>query len=349
MASSSQQRHQCISIKSRRHINLRCPNPAVLEGQWCAVHGRSRIPWVPHQSPQLIPLSESNVLEVPSLTLEKKKARQRRKVVNPKQNVNIVAAKKIQNAWLLHGRLRLIKECGLLLFCPEEAHNEKDIYTYDNVNTIPFSYRFSYKDDEGHAWLFDLRFVLHLLQYGSDLKNPFTQAPIPPFILERLQLRSNSLQKMKKPIVYIDETELTAEQIWNQKVLDIFLKLNALGYCANILWFESLGVRGQEYFYTKLYDIWMNQMQLTDEARESIIPGYNSGRAALFRWHPNKICGRGLELKWWRKQNLNLMKTFITRSHEKDMQVTGALYILTAMANVHPRAAESFPWLVQEA
>jgi hypothetical protein len=139
--------------------------------------------------------------------------------------------------------------------------------------------------------------------------------------------------------------ELTPEQVWNQKVLDVFLKLISLGYGVNVLWFETLTIRGHELFYRNLYNLWNITLTLTPEEREVIVPGYMSGRSPLFRWSPYAIIGRVQELKWWRKHNLGLMNAFLSRGQEKDIQGCGALYILTALANSHPHVAEAFPWL----
>ena len=234
---------------------------------------------------------------------------------------------------------------GPATFVPEAAHNEKDIYSYDPIATIPRLYRFSYVDTNQHCWLFDLRFLLQLLQYGSELKNPFTQALVDTATTERLDCFTMKLRKRSIPIVYLDADELTPEQIWNQKVLDVFLKLNALGYGANLLWFETMTHRMHEHFYTRLFDLWAN-LGLSEDAKEKIVNGHASGRSPLFRWNPMAICGRGLEIKWWRKQNLMLMKAFLSRAEDRENQSTGALYVLTALANTHPACAQAFGWLV---
>ena len=147
-------------------------------------------------------------------------------------------------------------------------------------------------------------------------------------------------------IVYIEKDVLTPSQAWDQKVLDVFLKLHSHGYGANVLWFESLTVRGHEIFYLHLYRLWNITLGLTSTDKERIVPGHNCGRTPLFRWEPAVITSRSQELKWWRKQSLGLMNAFLTRAKEKEVRGCGALYILTALAQTHPGAAEVFPWLV---
>ena len=316
---------QCQSIKSKKHPEARCPNQATKdkgEGIWCSKHIRTKIKF--EQNTSLTQLSSA----------PKKKREE--------------SAKIIQNFWNRYGRSILRRVKGILTYVPKEAHNDKDIYSYEPVETIPLTYRFSYVDEKGHAWLFDMRFLLQLLQYGNDLKNPFTQEVIPAHILERLQSFSSKLRAKNVPIVYLEKDELTPEQIWNQKVLDVFLKFTALGYGVNVLWFESMNTRLHEHFYTRLWELWNRILNLTEADRERIVPGHNAGRAPLFRWIPQQICGRGFDLKWWRKQNLMLMKTFLTRAENKHDQGCGALYVLTALANTHPHCGQAFQWLLVE-
>ena len=308
----------CISIKSRKHPHERCPNQAT-RGEFCAKHCKSKVVWT-SIAPRPRPFTRKQKTALESLRI----------------------------FVLLHVRPFLRKQHGPALYIPDHSHNEKDIYSLDSVATIPFTYHFSYADSQKHLWIFDLRFLLHTLQYGNELKNPFSQELIQGPVLQQLQARADRLRKQKLPIVYAEPQGLTSEQVWNQKVLDVFLKLTSLGYGANVLWFESLNIRGHEIFYRKLYTLWHYSLHLTEADRERIVPGHASGRAPLFRWEPSVIEGRAHELKWWRKTNLGLMNAYLSRGQDRTIQGCGALYLLTALAQTHPRAAEAFPWLTED-
>jgi len=303
---------QCLSIKSKKNPTKRCESNAT-KGEFCARHYKSKILWI---SPTR-PLTRSST----------------------KQHEKIFAF------WTTHGRRYLRRLHGPATFVPELSHNDKDIYSYDAVQTIPLTYRFSYVDDTKHLWTFDLRFLLNLFQYGNELKNPFSQQNIPGNVIERLQRLASIMRKRNQPIVYTEKDTLTPEQLWNQKVLDVFLKLTALGYGVNVLWFESLTPMGHEAFYRSLYNLWNVTLPKTHQEREKIVPGYLNEHAPLFRWSPEDIQNKSHILKWWRKQTLGLMNAFLSRGQDKDTQGCGALYILTALAQIHPRAAQAFPWL----
>lgn len=309
---------QCISIKSKKNPHLQCPNQAT-KGEFCVRHWKSKVVW----------------------TDNKPKAR-------PFTRRQKAAGETISKFWMRFGRPRLRRLHGPATFALSLSHNDKDIYSFDPISTVPLKYHFSYADQDNRVWTFDLRFLLHMLQYGKELKNAFTQEKIHETVTIRLQALADALRKAKQPIVYADESVLTPDQIWNQKVLDVFLKLNALGYGANLLWFENLTVRGHEIFYRNMYRLWTTTPNLSNTERERLVPGHSAGRTPLFRWIPDVLEGKGHDLKWWRKQNLALMNAFLSRGQDRATQGCCALYVLTAFVQTHPQAREVFPWLAAE-
>jgi hypothetical protein len=184
-----------------------------------------------------------------------------------------------------------------------------------------------------------------MLHYGNDLKNPYSQEILSSTVIKRLQEYTQTLIRHKIPVLYTDTQTLTPEQSWNQKVLDVFLKLNSMGYAANLIWFEVMTLRQHHHFYTSIYNLWTYTLGLTHMQKEVLIPSYDSGRAPLFRWRPEVIIGNNQELKWWRKNNLNLMNAFLMRGKDRIVQSTGALYVIMALAQSSPGAAEAFNWL----
>ena len=151
------QAHKCISIKSRKYSEFRCPNPAT-RGEFCAKHCKAKLVWVSR-----VPLPR------------------------PFTRRQKMAAEKIARFYIFHGRLRARRIHGPTLYLPELSHNDRDIYTFDTIAKIPFMYHFSFIDEKKHVWTFDLRFLLQLLQYGNQLKNPFSQELIHENVILRLQ------------------------------------------------------------------------------------------------------------------------------------------------------------------
>lgn len=235
-----------------------------------------------------------------------------------------------------------LKRHGPAYFTPTMANNETDIYTLDPVASIPLTYRFSYTDTKSNVWLFDSRFLMGSMQYESTVINPFTQEEIPANVLSRLQTLSEFLQRHSLPLLYVTEDTLTPEQRWNQKVLDVFLRIRTHGYGVNVIWFETMNISSHSRFYMRLYDLWTTELRLTDEDKERIVPRHTN---SIFTQHPNRLMYEYHTLKWWMKHNLSVMHTLLTASPEKGNRGCGALYILTAMAQVIPDVAQAYPWL----
>ena len=254
-----------------------------------------------------------------------------------------VAIEKIYRFWVSYGRRKIRKIHGPSTFISEISQNDTDITTLEPISTIPLRYRFSYSDTNRHIWTFDLRFLVQLVQYGNEMKNPYTQDILDTPVLERLQILTESLISHGVPVLYTYDAHLTPDQAWNQKVLDVFFKLNTLGYAVSISWFEEMTLPQHHSFYTILYTMWYSDLR--PQEKENLVVGYNSGRNPLFRWTPQVIVGNMNSLKWWRKNNLGLMKTFLTRAKDRALQNCSALYILTALVESVPAARESFPWL----
>ena len=138
---------------------------------------------------------------------------------------------------------------------------------------------------------------------------------------------------------------MTQEQIWNQKVLDVFFKMEALGYRASCRWFDGMKITDHMTFYRRLHTLWNYQLGLTQQEKEAIVPGYNSGMTKLFRLTPDRMENETHDLRWWRKVNLHLIVDFLTRAPQKSQQGLGALYVLMALVQVVPEASQAYPWV----
>jgi hypothetical protein len=314
----------CANIKSKRHSTVRCSASAI-NGEFCARHAKNPTRW-----------NSSKPSFSPS-------ARITRSQLN--------AVRTIQKFWKLYGPRRAIWRQGPTLYALKESSNTQDIYTCDPVHTIPRLYRFSYLDQRGCAWTFDIRFLLQLLQYSTVLKNPFTQQPLPPITLTRIDCMVDWLKQRSFSYIYATEESLTAEQHWNQKVLNICLKYHSLGYAIQPAWFEGMTIYNHVDFYTKIWNLWNYHLGLSEAEKSELIPGHGRQRpppGPLFRWNPSALESFSMKpLKWWRKSSLSILERFVSSAKEKSHQTTAALYCVIALANSTPVIRESYPFLLQ--
>jgi hypothetical protein len=94
----------------------------------------------------------------------------------------------------------------------------------------------------------------------------------------------------------------------------------------------------------ELYDIWYHRAELTSAIRSTIIP---------YPAHPFKltiqetVALRSFDIL--RKNNMDLIRMFISASEERSSRVLGAMYVMTALTLVNKECAESYPWLFESA
>ena len=69
---------------------------------------------------------------------------------------------------------RMIRGC--LVRARGKCHNREDFYTFDELQTLPSSLYFSYRDTRGFQWGFDIRSFNKLIDLGY--QNPYTTEEI---------------------------------------------------------------------------------------------------------------------------------------------------------------------------
>lgn len=225
------------------------------------------------------------------------------------------------------------------------SSNDTEFYSLDTISKIPRQYFFSYLDSKGICWSFDIRSLNHLLLQDTGLKNPYTREEIPEIVMKKIKHRIHLLSVQKLPLFYNIKENLTQKQLWDQRVLEIFLKMDTVGYRASTQWFEKLTLLQHERFYKAMFLLWTVRIGLTPSEKQAIIPGFNSSTTRLFQYTPDQLQSKNYDLVWWKKQNLELIRKFISSAEEKSKQGLGALYILMGLNTVVPEVGDAYPWI----
>jgi hypothetical protein len=289
---------QCMNIKNRKHINLRCKNKALTEG-FCSKHLKNRIVFIYPEIQQK-------------------------------------AAILIQRIWKTYSLKQYYSRQGPARNNFTLANNKSDIYTLEDLDTIPKVYFFSFHDSNKHIWAFDIRTLSYLCSKSKNTKNPYTQEILSKEILNKIDKRIDWLKKYKYTITY-DNPSLTNEQMWNQKVLQVFNKMENLGFLFNSEWFHEMDKEDSILFYKNLYNIWNYRLQLSIQEKNSIIPGFN--RKKLFKYSIEELNDK--EEKVLRKNNLQIIEQFLSSNN-----TLGAMYILMGLSYVNDSICESYPWIL---
>jgi hypothetical protein len=308
----------CLSIKSRKHKNNQCPYLAT-KGDFCSRH---------YKNPQRFQKKEAECSHVHTRSEHS-------------------SAKRIQVFW--RTQIQRYKKClfGPAFYCTKLSSNETEISTLEPIEKIPQVYFFSFRDTNGICWSFDLRSLNHLLLEDTALKNPYTREPLQESTRTRISLCNEFLKRREIPCFYNLQENLKPTQLWNQRVLELFLKLDSLGYRGSTQWFETMTLLQQEKLYRRLYILWNYRLGLTPQEKETIIPGHQSNATKLFKWTPDTIENRTHDLLWWKKHNLELLSKFVSTTKDKSKQGLGALYVLMGFASIVREVGEAYPWILE--
>jgi len=229
--------------------------------------------------------------------------------------------------------------------------NENDFLTMEKVNTIKNSQFFSYKDEYGFIYGFDIMSFYNLIQKNKIVKNPYNSNIIDNEIIEKFK-NLIILSKIFKDDIIIEIEPLTNKDISENKsielrALTLFQTIDSLGNYSNVNWFYSLSKLQLYRLVRELIDIWNYRTPLTIETRKEICPPHGNpfinvslGQLNSYVYQENG----DIKLK---QSILEILENFVNKGINKDSQCLGAYYVLGALTIVNEEVAQALPWLYQ--
>jgi hypothetical protein len=226
--------------------------------------------------------------------------------------------------------------------------NTDDFLTVDNLNDIPFKQFFSYKDDDGFIYGFDIMSLYNLIyKCNGIIKNPYNRRPITNKIIEDLK----SLLRLSKILhldisteINNDNSEITQEKSLELRILSLFQEIDSLGNFSNPTWFTNLNRNQLIKFVRELKDIWTFRAQLSPHVKILICPPLGDPfprNDFITNLHNSN------NIENMQKSIMDIMEKFINNSSDRDNKSLGAYYILGALTLVNEETASALPWLYQ--
>jgi len=253
---------------------------------------------------------------------------------------------KIQS--LFRGSLvrRMIQLRGPGLKCREKCVNTEDFLTMDEIKNISLLDFFSYQDEDGKVYGFNIISIYNLIQKSSkETTNPYTRQPIQANTINNIKHIINICRAIKRPINVIIENinEISNKKKIELKTLDIFQHINSLGNYSDPCWFLSLSRTQMIRYYRELYDIWSYRANLSEEIKIKICPP----RGALFSCTERMMIANESNILVMQTKILNILEKLAYSGIDNDHKTLGCYYILAALTLVSPNAASALPWLHQ--
>ena len=258
-------------------------------------------------------------------------------------NLNKIFLKNIVKIILIQSifRMKYIKFINKLrgpaLFNRKISTNETDFYTFDNINTIPINYFYSFSENNT-VYSFDIRSFKLLIEQNNK-NNPYNRNNINKINITNSLIIIKYLEYNNLFEIF-EEDILTEEQKLTQKIINIFQKIDNFGYNTNISWFSSLSLQHLKKFWINLEDIWNYRCNLSIIEKKNII---KNNKPFLNFYKINKYINK-TQLQYVILDDINI---FISNGNETSDSNIGCLYVLTALSQVSYNCLESMPWLSQ--
>tara|TARA_B100001564_G_scaffold186141_2_gene156348 strand:+ start:95 stop:1213 length:1119 start_codon:yes stop_codon:yes gene_type:complete len=262
---------------------------------------------------------------------------------------NIKHIIKIQSLFRRNNILKLNKLKGPGLF--KSCVNETDFYTFEKKKNIDFNYLFSFEDEKKSIYFFDIRsFKLLIDNKTSDkIINPYNRIQISEDIIIKYNSLIKYLQNKNISIEFEPEI-LSDEQLFNQKVIKIFQKIDAFGYNTSIEWFTKLSTLKLRKMWLHLEDIWNYRCNLSQSQKNNIIQStmpqpfskFKLINSNYFYTHDKMIDKKKLQ-----NEILDDVNIFLTSGKDYESSNIGCLYVLTSISLVSKDCIDAMPWLNQ--
>ena len=226
--------------------------------------------------------------------------------------------------------------------------NAIDFLSMDELTNISNEQFFSFKDDDGFIYGFDILSFYNLLnKCDGEIKNPFNTKSLSSAVIENfnLLLRLSGVLKIN---ILTELSDITKEVSYKKSIefraLKVFQNVNALGNYSDSKWFLMLNKHALLRFIKELIDIWEFRCHLTIETKREICPPYGY---PFLRLPSYNILNAYENIDDLRNVSLEVIETFVNKGINKDSKSLGAYYILGALTLVNNDAATSMPWLYQ--
>ena len=348
----------CMSIKSKKEVNIRCPNKKKLNCDFCGKHLVNPIIFKAHEEDNKEKENIPNVNELFFLVQENKTLSVNiiRKCIRGSYLNSFINSKLSKSNLIIKLKEHIIKERHYInneyniikiqsfvrMFLKKYRYmcaNEVDVLTMNSKMEIenPYFYRF-YNRQNGKYYGYDIRLLNDLI--NSNYQScPYTFRKFDESEIDNI---NQYIEKLKRLNIKVKvEKELSEEEIMENKVKDLFYKINMLDNYTNHKWFMNLTQLELIKLYISAEDIWNYRSLLNEESKYKIIQNNYIFNIPVMMIRKVKSISRLRDILIY---TFDIMVSSGIDINEKKL---GAILVLSALVEISPDAANALPHLIQ--
>tara|TARA_B100001173_G_C15976275_1_gene542334 strand:- start:138 stop:1139 length:1002 start_codon:yes stop_codon:yes gene_type:complete len=264
---------------------------------------------------------------------------------------------KIQSLIRRHIIKNIIHLKGPALHNRKICTNDTDFYTLEPLGNINYYDFFSYKDEEGFTYGFDINSLITLLRKKSVINNPYNRNTINFDTIRNVSI----ISKLNKQIHGINNESFNSEQTMreqtidrmnnirnnelNQRVRNLFYEIDLLGNYTSPNWFHNLSIDDCILFLRQIWDIWNYRSNMPMLTRKRICPYFFPFHEGVHNINIRHNNIRNLEAL--KKTSITIMENLIYTGINDEYKQLGAILVLTSLTSVSNEAREQLPWLYE--
>ena len=225
--------------------------------------------------------------------------------------------------------------------------NETDFLTFEKIKDIPFYQLYTYKDNDGFIYGFNICSIYNMLKNKEYTKNPYNRNDLPKNTLKNLKkiIRISKRLNFSINIHIKNDTEnMSIEKKFELEAISLFQEIDQMGFITDSKWLTGLSRSKCIFYIRELDDVWRYRAQISTQTKREIINPNGCLYVGVNTFSELFNNSTDLELK---KFILKSVKRLITKGINQESKSLGCFYALGTFTIVCQEAANSLPWLYE--
>jgi hypothetical protein len=241
---------------------------------------------------------------------------------------------------------QIYKSRGAGLTQRNKCVNDTDFFTLDPIYDVGINDFFSYTDNAGFTYGFDLNSLKLLLRKQGSLTNPYTREKMDGKMLATIirLFRFQPLGEMPDGgvISVIERMRMVRIKPQETRIRELFCEIDNLGNYTDSEWFSQLTRYEIIGLLRNMYEIWNYRADMSSNTKMKICPYFNPFQDGLMYFSDNLTRVSTEELSM---DCLTAMENMIYTGIDEEYRKLGTLHVLSALTLVSIPAKNAMPWL----